>query len=700
MPSSNRPTLPDAQTLKTLPEDGGENWNRLVFEASPYLLQHAANPVDWHPWGDAAFDKARTEDKLVFLSVGYATCHWCHVMEHESFEDDEVAALINQHCIAIKVDREERPDIDQIYMSACQAMTGQGGWPLNCFLTADGHPLFAGTYFPKHNRYRRIGMMELLPKIAHAWQQDRQETLKKALNFTQQLQQKTADQGGSLSPQLLQNAFQQLKNNYDPELGGFGHAPKFPSPHQYLFLLRYSQRNDEPAALAMVEKSLTAMRLGGLFDQIGLGFHRYSTDDQWLLPHFEKMLYDQAMLMLAYSETYAATHTPFYQNVSEEILSYLMQRMQHPEGGFYSAEDADSEGEEGKFYIWNTAELQECLNDDERNWFKTTFQINTEGNFLDESSRQKNGNNIPHLRQPLSEADQQRWQPLREKLYQQRQKRIPPLKDDKILTDWNGLMIAALARSSVLLGEPRFLQQAEKAFAFVLNHLSHADGQLKKRFRNDQAGLPAHLDDYAFMIWAALELHQASLNSDHLTHALRWQEIALEQFWDNEHGGFFVTSAKSTLVMRPKALHDGAIPSGNSVMAHNLATLYHLSGEEKWQGYLEQLQQSAAQELNRYPAGHAFLLTAHDLYQGPTQTVVLSGQQIDPELLKPLKKTFLPHTLCLAVEQNNQQQMHDFAPFTQQQILAKETTLYLCQGFACETPLQGDDNITERLKQL
>jgi len=700
MPTSQRPPLPSTETLKSLPADGGEQWNRLVFEASPYLLQHAANPVDWQPWGDAAFEQARREDKLVFLSVGYATCHWCHVMEHESFEDDEVAALINRYCVPIKVDREERPDIDQIYMSACQAMTGQGGWPLNCFLTPDGHPLFAGTYFPKHNRYRRIGMMELLPKIAQAWQQDRTETIKKAQHFTQQLQQKSTSQNSELSPHLLQNGFQQLQNNYDSEQGGFGQAPKFPSPHQYLSLLRYWQRNNEPEALKMVEQSLTAMRLGGMFDQVGLGFHRYSTDNHWLLPHFEKMLYDQAMLMLAYSETYAATQQPFYGQVSREILRYLTQRMQHPEGAFYSAEDADSEGEEGKFYFWRTAELTEILDESELEWFKNTFQIAAEGNFLDESSRQKNGNNIPHLHQPLSETDQQRWQPLREKLYQQRQQRVPPLKDDKILTDWNGLMIAALARSATLLDEPDFLQQAERAFAFVLKHLSHTDGQLKKRFRNGNAGLPAHLDDYAFMIWAALELHQASLNSDYLQQALRWQEIALEQFWDAKQGGFFLTSADSTLVMRPKAQHDGAIPSGNSVMAHNLATLYHLSGEEKWQGYFEKLQQASSEELNRYPAGCAFLLTAHDLYQGPTQNVVLSGEQINPKLFQALNGAFLPHTLRLAIDKNNRHMMQKFAPFTQQHLLEKQATLYLCQGFSCETPLQNAAAIEERLKQV
>ena len=452
MGHTDRPTIPSQEELQTLPADGGERWNRLVFEQSPYLLQHAANPVDWHPWGDEALSKAKNLDKPIFLSIGYATCHWCHVMEHEAFEDQEVAELINRHFVPIKVDREERPDIDQIYMTACQALTGHGGWPLNCFLTPEGTVFYAGTYFPKFGHHpAQPGIMDLFPAIARAWKQQRADIVEKASELNQHLDKMNVSQPSQgLATDIDQKAFTIFQESFDPEHGGFGDAPKFPTPHQFLFLLRYWHRDGDEEALAMVEKSLKAMRLGGVFDHVGLGFHRYSTDKTWLLPHFEKMLYDQAMLIMVYSETYAATGDIFYKQVAEEIIEYVLTRMQHPEGGFFSAEDADSEGVEGKFYVWTYQELASVLSQNECQWFCSQFNIDKNGNFADEATGEVTGANIPHLKAAQAELVKQtgtsatewetKWRHIRQKLYQCREQRVPPFKDDKVLTDWNGLL--------------------------------------------------------------------------------------------------------------------------------------------------------------------------------------------------------------------------------------------------------------------
>lgn len=475
--------IPSEEELQKLPATGGGYWNRLVFQQSPYLLQHAANPVDWYPWGDEAFDKARRENKPIFLSIGYATCHWCHVMERESFEDEEVAALLNRDFVAIKVDREERPDIDQLHMAACQSMTGSGGWPLNCFLTPEGHVFYTTTYLSKHGRHERHGMMELLPSVIHAWQNQREVLLNGATQLNNQLQAMSGHTAtAKLADKIEHQAFEQFEESFDETLGGFGNAPKFPTPHQYLFLLRYWHRYGNNQALTMVQKSLQAMRLGGLFDHIGFGFHRYSTDNHWLLPHFEKMLYDQAMLLMAYSETYAATGDDFFKQTASEIVKYLALRMQHPDGGFYSAEDADSEGIEGKFYVWRHEELKVVLDSSELSWLARHFNISQQGNYIDEAIGQLTGANIPHLfLLPQQLADQAKvslnswqsqWQAIRLKLFNLREKRVHPLLDDKVLTDWNGLTIAALARSSLLLENTDCLLMAEKAFDFVRQHLT------------------------------------------------------------------------------------------------------------------------------------------------------------------------------------------------------------------------------------
>ncbi|UTV30255.1 thioredoxin domain-containing protein [Photobacterium atrarenae] len=702
--------IPSEKELELLPENGGGYWNRLVFEQSPYLLQHAANPVDWYPWGEAAFEKAKREGKPIFLSIGYATCHWCHVMARESFEDVEVAALLNRDYVAIKVDREERPDVDHLHMAACQAMTGRGGWPLTCFLTPDGQVFYATTYLPKQGSYSHPGMMELLPSVIHAWQHQQDVLCNGAQQLSHQLRAlERQATSGTIARNIEHQAFELFEQSFDPLHGGFGRAPKFPSPHQHLFLLRYWHRYGQPQALAMVEKSLQMMRLGGLFDHVGFGFHRYSTDNRWLLPHFEKMLYDQAMLLKAYSEAFAATGDDFYHQTAGEITHYLTTRMQHPDGGFYSAEDADIEGEEGKFYIWHHEELSRILTLEELSWLTQCFHLSPQGNYCDEATGSQSGANILHLsRLPRQLAEsageslpawQQRWESIRHRLANQRMQRVPPLRDDKVLTDWNGLVIAALARSAWLREAPEDLQAARQAFDFVLRHLNDDTDQLSKRYRNGKSGLRGLLDDYAGMIGAALALHQATLEVSYLRQALRWTEVAIAKFWDPSHGGFFLTESNSELAVRAKDGYDGASPSGNALMAHHLVMLYQLTGAQRWHNYFDGLVGAFADQVNAYPAGFTMLLTALDWIQHPGPNLVLAGPAPLPELMAPLRGQFLPNAVWLGIDAEHEAELSELAPYTRQ-MKHNEPVLYVCQGTACELPVVGRKKIEARLRVL
>ena len=497
--------------------------NRLAAEKSPYLLQHADNPVDWYPWGPEAFEKARMENKPIFLSIGYSTCHWCHVMEHESFEDEQVAKLLNETFVCIKVDREERPDIDQVYMTVCQMMTGSGGWPLTVITTPDKKPFYVGTYFPRESRFGRIGMMDLVPRIKQAWADDPDELLAHARRISDSLQQTVPSSPGQMPDETsLALAYQQLSGIFDRANGGFGNSPKFPTPHNLVFLLHYHKRAPEQNSLKMVEQTLQAMRAGGIYDHIGFGFHRYSTDSRWLVPHFEKMLYDQALLAMAYTQAYQATADARYSQTAREIISYVLRDMTDTGGGFYSAEDADSEGGEGKFYLWTSDEVGDCLTPDEADLVRKVFNISREGNFSEEATGERTGRNILHLTDNLdtfaedlsiSQKElQERLEAARGKLFQYRQKRIHPHKDDKILTDWNGLMIAALAQAGRALDETEYTEAAEKAADFILTNLRRPDGRLLHRYRDGNAGIDAHLDDYAFLTWAMLELYETTFN--------------------------------------------------------------------------------------------------------------------------------------------------------------------------------------------
>ncbi len=596
--------------------------NRLIDEQSPYLLQHAHNPVDWFPWGEEAFERARAEDKPIFLSIGYATCHWCHVMEHESFEDPEVAALLNEHFVSIKVDREERPDIDHVYMTVCQMVTGSGGWPLTVVMTPDRQPFYVGTYFPKESVYGRPGMLELVPALATAWRDEREAVLESAQRATNALQ----DVGQGLSgpdpgKEALEEAYRGLSREFDPLHGGFGGAPKFPTPHQLTFLLRYWKRTGDAHALDMVETTLQAMRRGGVYDHVGFGFHRYSTDARWLVPHFEKMLYDQALLAIAYVETYQATGKAEYARTAREIFEYVLRDMTAPGGGFYSAEDADSEGEEGLFYLWTVAQVREILDEDQAQLFVQTYNLTSQGNFSEEASQRRTGRNIPHLTRPLADlaADRgmtedqlrRKLDDARGQLFAVREARVHPLKDDKILTDWNGLMIAAFALGAQALDELRYAEAATRAADFALGNLRSADGRLLKRSRGGEAGLPAHLDDHAFMAWGLLELYEATFDVRYLEQAGVITGQMIELFWDEEAGGFYLTADDGEeLLVRSKEIYDGALPSGNSVAAMVLLRLARSRGEPSLEARSAAIFRAFSRALNRAGRGHTQLLQA------------------------------------------------------------------------------------------
>ncbi|NVM37221.1 MAG: thioredoxin domain-containing protein, partial [Candidatus Lokiarchaeota archaeon] len=471
--------------------------NHLSNEKSPYLLQHAKNPVDWYPWGDNAFEKAKKENKPIFLSIGYSTCHWCHVMAHESFENEDVAEIMNEVFVSIKVDREERPDIDKIYMTVCQMMTGSGGWPLTIILTPDKKPFFAGTYFPKQTRFGRIGLIDLIKQIKDLWNNQKTELMNSADQITFSLQNIDQESpGDKFSEANLKSTFQQLSIQYDSINAGFGDRPKFPTPHNLTFLLRYWKRTNDKKALEMVEKTLLEMRKGGIYDHIGFGFHRYSTDSKWLVPHFEKMLYDQALITIAYIEAYQATKKTIYRKIAEEIFEYVLRDMKSPEGGFYSAEDADSEGEEGKFYIWSKEELEQIFEKNELNLATIVFNIDQSGNYLEESTGEKTGRNILHLKSIPESEIQDDLEKIRIKLFNSREKRIHPHKDNKILTDWNGLMITALAKATVAFQDKIYLDAAKNATNFLLSNLKDTNGKLLHRYKDGISEITGYLSDY------------------------------------------------------------------------------------------------------------------------------------------------------------------------------------------------------------
>jgi uncharacterized protein len=698
-----RRPLPTPEEVAALPADGGDKFNRLVFEKSPYLLQHARNPIDWWPWSEEAFAEAKRLDKPVFLSVGYATCHWCHVMEHESFEDEEVAALINERFIAIKVDREERPDIDDVYMQVTQAMTGSGGWPMTVMMTPDKHPFFAGTYFPKESLAGRPGIKLLITEMHKAWTEKRDEVESTATAISEQLGSMMAGSpGGDLDVAIFDTAYEQFAAQYDAKLGGFAMRPKFPVPPNLNFLMRYHRRSGNPGALEMVEKTLTEMRRGGIYDQVGFGMHRYSTDREWLVPHFEKMLYDQALGAVAYLEAYQITGKEFYARTAREILAYVDRDMKSVTGGFYSAEDADSEGVEGKFYVWTNAEIREVLGEEDGDFYIETFHLTEEGNFLEEATQVRTGANIPHLKEELLDEARERVEGLRVKLYEAREKRVHPFKDDKILTDWNGLMISAYAKAAKILGDEAYAATAAKAADFVLTELRDEDGRLLKRYRQGESGLTAPIEDYAFMICGLLDLYETNFEVRHLAEAIALQAIVDEFFRDTEKGGYFtVAEDAEQLIVRAKKLYGGAIPSGNAVSISNLSRLYRMTGNPDYAKRNDELIRAFSGEIGQQPMVYPVALCGLDFTFGPAHEIVISGEKdgVDTRaMIAALRKEFRPNQVILLRTPENAEALAKLAPYTETQLsLNGKATAYVCRQFACKVPTNKIETMLESI---
>ena len=683
--------------------------NQLINETSPYLLQHSHNPVDWFPWCDKAFQKAEAEDKPIFLSIGYSTCHWCHVMEKESFEDEEVARLMNEVFVSIKVDREERPDIDHIYMMVCQMMTGSGGWPLSIIMTPNRKPFFAGTYFPKENRYGRIGFKDLIKSIDNAWKTKRKEILESAEELTNYLQNIYKKESPSnITEEILENGFNSIAKRFDDEFGGFGSAPKFPSPHNLMFLLRYWKRTGNERALEMVTKTLTKMRMGGIYDHIGFGFHRYSTDKEWLVPHFEKMLYDQAMLIIIYTEAYVATRNEEYKKTADEIIEYILRDMYGNKGGFYSAEDADSEGEEGKFYVWTQNEITNALDEKDAKFVFKLFNASETGNFLEESTRQLTGANILHLKKPMEELAEEfnlpndefanKLHSIRKKLFDYRKKRIHPFKDDKILLDWNSLMIAALSIAGRTFNNKKYISIAEECSNFLNDYLKSETGELLHMYRDNRASVSAKLDDYAFLIWGLIELYQSTFANEYIQRAIELAEISIDKFWDVDNGGFYFSTDKDpTLVVRTKEIYDGAIPSGNSVMFNNLLRLARISSDHKFEEYASKLLNSFSENVNRAPSGSTFLLSSLHFYFGNSFEIIIASDNMKEgldKILSELNGKFIPNMVVII--------KNDFysLPFDYLNNYSSNTDsplIFVCKNFKCELPTS---DINEALSML
>jgi uncharacterized protein YyaL (SSP411 family) len=632
--------------------------NRLINEKSPYLLQHAYNPVDWYPWSKEAFEKAKVEKKPLFVSIGYASCHWCHVMEKECFEDEEVAKLLNDAFVCIKVDREERPDLDAAYMAVCQAMGRNCGWPLNILMTPRMNPFFAASYIPKNSVRSMVGMMELIPQVEDIWRaRGNQLDIVGAdiKSRIEALEKRTPERG--MGTEVLKDAYERLSRDFDPENGGFGSAPKFPRPHTLLFLLRYWKRSGEANSLAMVEKSLTQIRMGGIYDQLGFGFHRYSTDANWLVPHFEKMLYDQALMALAYVETFQATGAYKYGLAAREILEYVLRDLASPQGGFYSAQDADTEGEEGKFYLWTMDDVLDALSPADADLAVHVFGLKPEGNFADAAGK-PNGENILHFAESLEQLAPYKGLTLqemistvhkmRDTLFEARKKRASPAKDEKVLTDWNGLMVAALAKAGRVLGEERFLKAATKTADFILKQMRSDDG-LYHRYADGEKAVLGFLDDYAFLVFGLVELYEAGFDSKYLQTAIELAQEMNAKFWDQHGGGFYFTSVKPDFGMpRMKQVYDGAVPSGNSVALQNLLRLSRLANEPAFETLANRLVEAFSQEVRGAPEAYTWLLAGVDFAVGPSYNVILVGDPAENdtlELLTALKQHYLPNTV-------------------------------------------------------
>ncbi len=678
--------------------------NRLANESSPYLLQHQDNPVDWYPWGEEALNRAKAEDKPVFLSIGYSACHWCHVMEHESFQNEKIAKLLNENFVCIKVDREERPDLDQIYMQAVQFMTqSTGGWPLSAFLTPTLQPFYGGTYWPPESKWSRKGFAEIVEGVAGLWQHRRDDALEQADHVTSYLQKPSAPQELKLDLHLLDHAQKQMERSFDFRNGGFGSAPKFPHALRMQLLLRIWQRAPKKGLLEMVTLTLDRMAAGGIYDHLGGGFARYSTDDYWLAPHFEKMLYDNALLSNAYLDGYLITGDRTYRDVVRQTLDYTLNYMTDEAGGFHSTEDADSEGEEGKFYLWTPSEIKAVLGEEAGARFCYAYGVTKRGNFED------SGRSIIHLPRPLEQsAEDREWtltdirkefKQAREKLLQTRDQRVRPDKDDKILTSWNALMIDAMARAAGPLQEPRYLEAARNAANFTLKQLRREDGRLMHCWRRGKKYLDAYLDDYAYFINALVSLYEACFEEQWLVLAEELAADMIRHFSDPAGGFFYTANDHEKLIARHKDVQDSSVPSSNAMAAMALLRLASLTDRGSYQQLAERTIQGAAELIQRAPAAAAQMLSAMDLAIGPVEEFVLLAD-LDKEetasILHEIRDMYAPRRVVAATSQATES--GPLAPLTAGKSQQDgQPVLYICENFACQLPIAGAAKILARL---
>lgn len=588
--------------------------NRLINQKSPYLLQHAHNPVDWYPWGDEAFKRARDEDKPVFLSIGYSTCHWCHVMERESFEDKETAEIMNNVFVCIKVDREEHPDVDEMFMTACNMITGSGGWPLSVFLTPDMVPFFAATYIPRESSFGRTGLKDIAGRVLNLWSSSRETIMESANSVKQALAgaYRTSN-GARLTAEDLRRADDKLKSRYDDENGGFLPYPKFPMPHSLMYLMKRYRETGDRLILEMALETLRFMRSGGIWDHVGLGFHRYSTDSRWFLPHFEKMLYDQALCAFAYLDAFDITKEDYFKDTACEIIDYVMSCLTSPGGGFYSAEDADSEGEEGRFYTWEYSELEGVLTSEDMTFLENTFGISKNGNFKDEASGKNSGRNILAIKKERIKDhsfNSERFEPIRRILLEKRGERVRPFLDRKIIVSWNGLMIMALSYGFRLTGKKLYLDEAMKAADFIKKNMFSGKGRLSRGGMDIYDSLPAVSQDYAHLITGLIHLGLSSGRNEYLEWAGELQDVMISDFFDNEYGIFRMASGRGVLCVNPFDMHDSAIPSANSSAVFNLRKLSELTGRKDWAAISEKLEISMAGSARKWPDGFTWFLNS------------------------------------------------------------------------------------------
>lgn len=699
--------------------------NKLSQEKSPYLLQHKDNPVDWLPWGEVAFQKARDEDKPIFLSIGYSTCHWCHVMEHESFENQDTARFMNEYFVNIKVDREERPDVDRVYMTFVQATTGSGGWPLSVFLTPDLRPFFGGTYFPPREAYGRIGFPALLERIAGAWRDDRDEVLKSSENVVAALQRYASLESRSTHAEanwdaIVEKCAMHFESSYDKRRGGFGDAPKFPRPVTHDFLHRYFLHSKDEDARRMSAQTLIAMANGGMNDQLGGGFHRYSVDEQWIVSHFEKMLYDQAQLVISYLEMFQITRDEFFAATARSTLDYVLRDMTHPQGGFYAAEDADSlpaenanHKEEGAYYVWTKKEIEQILGEQRAPIFCDYFGIKKEGNAPPggDPHGEFRGKNILYRAKSLDEVAKKFFmspenvagvlEECSAELLEVRQIRPRPHRDEKTIVAWNGLMISAFARAAQMLDEPRYLEAAQRATVFIKHELWNESTQaLQRHYMNGAAEVPAFAEDYAFLIRGLLDLYETSFDTEYLQWAQQLNDILSREFWDDEHGGYFSAAPDPRVLLRMKEDYDGAEPSPNSVSAENNVRLWHLLDDESARQRAESTFNAFAGRLSDVAPAMPFLVSARILFDAPPLHIVIVGE-CDAEdtrhLLRVVHESFLPQKTVVLL--SNESRKYFTAPFLREmKQIDSRATAYVCREFSCRQPVTTPEELRAQLK--